>query len=64
MLVKPKAFKIIDFPGKFSHCLISLCPQQKWEFNRWEGALCTVKRKNIVIEISQEDLDKYFKEWK
>ena len=50
--------------GTTNKCWVTLWPQQKWEFNRWEGALCTVKRKNIAIEISQEDFDKYFEEWK
>lgn len=63
MFVKVKEPMIFRF-GTTNKCIVSLWPQQKWEFNRWEGALCTVKRKNIAIEISQEDFDKYFEEWK
>lgn len=63
MFVKPKELILFCY-GSTNKCWVTLWPQQKWEFNRREGALCTVERKNISIEISQEDFDKYFEEWK
>ena len=63
MFVKVKEPMIFRY-GTTNKCWVKLWPQQKWEFNSWEGVLCTLKRKNIAIEISQKDFDKYFEEWK
>lgn len=60
MLVKPKAFKIIDFPGKFSHCLISLFPQQNWVANRnWNGNII-LGRENVMFEIDKIEFERLF----
>ena len=48
MFVKPKELILFCY-GITNKCWVTLWPQQKWEFNRWEGALCTLKRKNIDL---------------
>lgn len=60
MLVKPKAFKIINFPGKFSQCLISLSPMQNWVANTiWNGNIA-LSRENVVFEIDKIEFERLF----
>lgn len=60
MLVKPKAFEIIDFPGKFSHCLISLFPQQNWVAKTMRNRNIELSRENVAFEIDKIEFERLF----
>ena len=59
MYVKVKELMFFCY-GETNKCYVKLWPQQKWELTGQKGGLYTISRKNLVMEISKDDFEKYF----
>lgn len=63
MFVKPKELILFCY-GSTNKCWVTLWPQQKWEVTSRGDDFYTIARNNIDMEITKEDFDKHFEEWK